>query len=140
MKRYEMTLDGRTFDVRLLSDPWQKQVQVEVDGERFTVEIQPGPGPEETKGTARVAAEASVYTAATVTPVSKRVTAPLPGVIKSVAVEPGQRVSVGDELLVIEAMKMENAIRAAREGIIGTIHVTEGHQVAHGEPLLEYIE
>jgi len=58
-------------------------------------------------------------------------------VVKSIAVRPGQQVAAGDELLVIEAMKMDNVIRATREGTVGTIHVTEGRQVAHGEPLLD---
>ncbi|MBE9508922.1 MAG: acetyl-CoA carboxylase biotin carboxyl carrier protein subunit, partial [Chloroflexi bacterium] len=65
------------------------------------------------------------------------VAAPLPGVIKSIGVRPGQRVAADDELLVIEAMKMDNVIRATRAGTIGTIHVAEGRQVAYGEILLE---
>jgi 3-methylcrotonyl-CoA carboxylase alpha subunit len=64
------------------------------------------------------------------------VTAPLPGVIRSIRVQTGQRVSMDDELVIIEAMKMDNVIRAPRAGTVGNIHVTEGHQVAHGEPLL----
>jgi biotin carboxyl carrier protein len=58
-------------------------------------------------------------------------------VIKSIAVRPGQCVSANDELLVIEAMKMDNVIRAPHGGSVGTIHVTEGRQVAYGETLLE---
>jgi propionyl-CoA carboxylase alpha chain len=58
-------------------------------------------------------------------------------VIKSIAVRPGQQVAAGDELLVIEAMKMDNIIRATREGTVGTLYVVEGRQVAHGEPLLD---
>jgi len=45
-----------------------------------------------------------------------------------------------DELLVIEAMKMDNIIRAQRAGTIETIHVTEGRQVAYGDPLLEFAD
>ena len=37
-------------------------------------------------------------------------------------------------------MKMDNVIRASREGTIGTIHVTEGRQVAYGESLLDFAE
>jgi propionyl-CoA carboxylase alpha chain len=64
----------------------------------------------------------------------------LPGAIKSIAVQPGQQVSAGDELLVIEAMKMDNVIRATRDAIIETIYTAEGQQVAHGELMLEYRE
>jgi len=66
------------------------------------------------------------------------VTAPLPGVIKSIAIRSGQQVSKGDPLLVIEAMKMDNVLRASREGVVETIHAAEGHQVAYGDLLLEY--
>jgi biotin carboxyl carrier protein len=51
-------------------------------------------------------------------------------------VRPGQEVAPGDRLLVIEAMKMDNVIRAPRRGTIDTLHVAEGQHVAHGDPLL----
>lgn len=66
------------------------------------------------------------------------VTAPLPGVVKRIVVQPGQRVAAGEALLVIEAMKMDNVLRAARDGVVDRILAVEGHQVAHGAPLLEY--
>jgi biotin carboxyl carrier protein len=149
MKRYQITLSGRTFDVRLLSDPLQEQVQVEVDGEVFTVEVQALASGEETVATVPVPGLAShpapVSLPSTVageqhpivSPSHNTMTAPLPGVIKSIAVRPGQQVGIGDELLIIEAMKMDNIIRAACQGVVGTIHITEGHRVAHGEPMLE---
>jgi biotin carboxyl carrier protein len=46
-------------------------------------------------------------------------------------------VSANDEVLVIEAMKMDNVIRAPRAGVVATIHVAEGRQVAYGAPLLD---
>jgi biotin carboxyl carrier protein len=73
-----------------------------------------------------------------VVPAANTVTAPLPGTIKSIAVQPGQEVAAGDELLVIEAMKMDNVIRASKTGVIDTVYVGAGRQVAHGELMLEY--
>jgi biotin carboxyl carrier protein len=70
--------------------------------------------------------------------VGSGVAAPLPGVIKSIAVAPGEEVSPGQELLIIEAMKMDNVIRAGRQGVIEVVHVAEGHRVAHGQLMLEY--
>jgi biotin carboxyl carrier protein len=64
----------------------------------------------------------------------------LPGVIKSIAVRPGQRVAAGDELLVIEAMKMDNVIRASRAGAVSAVYVTEAGRVAYGDPLLEFAD
>lgn len=69
---------------------------------------------------------------------SNEVTSPLPGVIVTVLVKPGDNVSHGDELCTLEAMKMKNAIRANREGIIETVAIQVGDQVSHGQLLLTY--
>ena len=143
MKRYRITMNGRTFDVQLLSDPLQDQVEVDVNGETFTVEVNalPPETEEAEAGSARAVAAPAAMPAVSVSssaPPKNTLTAPLPGVIKSISVRTGQQISPGDELLVIEAMKMDNVIRATREGIVETVHVTEGRQVAHGELMLEY--
>ena len=148
MKRYQITLDGRLFDVLLLSDPRQDQVRVEVDGVAFTAEVKAVLPPQQAGAEAVHRVEPSIppetpasvrlpgaQTAATT---GNSVTAPLPGVIKSIAVRPGQHISSGDELLVIEAMKMDNIIRASRDGTVETVFVSKGRQVGYGERLLEY--
>ena len=63
--------------------------------------------------------------------------APMPGRVAAVRATPGQRVARGEELLVIEAMKMENALRAPRDGIVRAVHVTPGEMVAPGRALVE---
>ena len=134
MKQYRITLEGRTFDVKVLDDPRREQVRVEVNGETFTVEVKAAPVVTEVAASRlpKLRKTSEVFGSA-----SSSVAAPLPGVIKSIAVRPGQQVAANDELLVIEAMKMDNVIRASRVGTIGTIYVAEGRQVAYGEPLLE---
>lgn len=139
MKHYEITVQGRRFDVRLLGDPQQDQVQVEVDGQLFTVEVKAAPVARETTQTS-APATSPVPASEPLLPPARVVAAPLPGTIKSIAIRPGQEVAAGDELLVIEAMKMDNIIRASRPGVIDTVHVGEGKQVAHGELILEYRE
>jgi biotin carboxyl carrier protein len=62
---------------------------------------------------------------------------PMPGRVTAVAVSPGQRVARGDELVVVEAMKMENALRAPRDGVVRAVHVATGDAVAPGRPLVE---
>jgi biotin carboxyl carrier protein len=69
---------------------------------------------------------------------SNEVRAPLPGVIVSVKARPGLNVSVGDELLVLEAMKMKNALRATRAGTVAEVIVSEGQTVKHSQVLLRY--
>ena len=160
MKRYRITLGNQTFDVKVLDDPRREQVRVEVDGESFTVGVEAVPVMAEvTAGKASPAIAPSPAAPARLPKFSETsevsgnpgstphsslpgagrnfVIAPLPGVIKSIAVRSGQQVAADDELLVIEAMKMDNIIRASRGGTISAIHVTESRQVAYGETLLE---
>jgi biotin carboxyl carrier protein len=68
----------------------------------------------------------------------RSVRAPIPGVIESVAVRVGDRVARGDELLVLEAMKMRNVIRAPRAGVISAVRVTAGQHINHNDLLVEY--
>ncbi len=63
------------------------------------------------------------------------VTAPLPGIILDVKVEPGQRVAAGDVLCILEAMKMENEITAPVAGTVREVRVTKGAAVNLGEVL-----
>jgi pyruvate carboxylase len=60
---------------------------------------------------------------------AKHVAAPMPGSVSSVAVAVGQAVKTGDVLLTLEAMKMETAIHAARDGVIGELVTKPGAQV-----------
>ncbi|MCU0328541.1 MAG: hypothetical protein MUE53_06075 [Chitinophagales bacterium] len=64
--------------------------------------------------------------------------APMPGLIKNIAVEIGQNVSVGDNLLTLEAMKMENIIKASGVGVVKAIQVTIGQSVEKNEILLDF--
>ncbi len=63
--------------------------------------------------------------------------APMPGRVAAVRVRVGQEVARGDELLVVEAMKMENALRAPRDGVVRAVHVAAGDAVVPGRPLVE---
>ncbi len=65
-------------------------------------------------------------------------TAPMPGQIIDIAVQPGERVSTGQALCTLEAMKMRNIIRSPRDGIIAGIAVTPGQTVHHGDVLITY--
>jgi acetyl/propionyl-CoA carboxylase alpha subunit len=63
--------------------------------------------------------------------------APMPGRVAAVRVVAGQLVAKGEELLVVEAMKMENALRAPRDGVVRAVHVSTGDAVTPGRPLVE---
>ena len=65
------------------------------------------------------------------------VRAPMPGVILSIECKLGDKVEAGDILLMLEAMKMENAVYAPKSGVIKKIAVSEKQSVKYGEVLLE---
>ena len=67
------------------------------------------------------------------------VAAPMPGVVVKVAVREGQKVTHGDALLSIEAMKMETVLHAEHAGVVKQLHVSEGSQIA-ARDLLVVIE
>ena len=62
----------------------------------------------------------------------------MPGVLRSIHVREGQAVRVGDPLFSIEAMKMEIAVAAERDGIVTTIHAREGDSLSTETVLLEF--
>lgn len=65
------------------------------------------------------------------------VKAPMPGLIVDVLVEPGQAIEKGSQLLILEAMKMENVLKAEGEGIVKSIEVVKGAAVDKGQILIE---
>jgi biotin carboxyl carrier protein len=134
MKRYKITVGGTLFDVTVLDDPRRDQVRVQVDGEILIVDLQAI----EPEAQPPVIPTPDVVPSTTPAVEGKHtITAPLPGVIKTISVRQGQAVAPDDPLLIIEAMKMENIIRATHPGTVSMIHVTEGRRVGYGEPLLD---
>jgi acetyl/propionyl-CoA carboxylase alpha subunit len=63
--------------------------------------------------------------------------APMPGQVLKVLVEVGQHVSAGDALVILEAMKMEQTLRAATDGVVESVLVKQGDVVAPGDRLVE---
>ena len=69
---------------------------------------------------------------------SKFLLSPMPGLLLSVAVQKGQEVKAGEELAVVEAMKMENVLRAARDGTVAALHAGPGDSLAADQAILEF--
>jgi len=63
--------------------------------------------------------------------------APMPGLILSINVKVGQKVNEGDQLLILEAMKMENSISSPKEGIVKSVHIKSGETVEKGTLMIE---
>ncbi|KAG7168362.1 Propionyl-CoA carboxylase alpha chain-like [Homarus americanus] len=68
---------------------------------------------------------------------SKQVLSPMPGLVKSIACVPGDMVAEGQEVCVIEAMKMQNSLSAAATGKVKAVHVKEGETVEEEQVLVE---
>jgi propionyl-CoA carboxylase alpha chain len=94
-------------------------------------------------------AKAQVYTApeaeyARLMPVKvatdtgKTLLCPMPGLVRSIAVAEGQEVKAGETLAVVEAMKMENVLRAERDGTVKTLHAKAGDSLAVDAVILEF--
>jgi len=65
---------------------------------------------------------------------------PMPGTLISIAVEPGQHVVEGQELAVVEAMKMQNILRAPKNAVVKAVHCTAGSNLKNDQMILEYEE
>jgi biotin carboxyl carrier protein len=114
-----LSIAGRVLSVQL------SEGEVKLGQQRFSVQAES----ERTRGAAR--ARASEAKGAT------RITAPMPGRIVRVSCAPGDAVSKGAALVVIEAMKMQNELCAKADGIVSAVHVASGATVDRGAVLIE---
>ena len=69
---------------------------------------------------------------------SRLILSPMPGLVVSIAVEPGQAIKSGQAVAVVEAMKMQNIIRAERDGVVKAVGPRPGDSVAADEVLVEF--
>ncbi|MES9969907.1 MAG: sodium-extruding oxaloacetate decarboxylase subunit alpha [Candidatus Thiodiazotropha sp.] len=107
--------------------------QVEVNGVAYNVKVTPSGAVSEV---APAAAPAATQSTAPATPQGEAINAPLSGNIHAIKVAVGDRVTSGDVVMVLEAMKMETEVRATAAGTVTQILVKEGDSVQVGSPLL----
>jgi propionyl-CoA carboxylase alpha chain len=69
---------------------------------------------------------------------SRYVLSPMPGLLVEVAVQPGQKVQAGERVAVIEAMKMENVLFAAADGVVGKVLASKGESLTVDQPIVEF--
>lgn len=142
--KLKVLIDSQTYLVEV-EDIHARPVIAIVEGERFEVwpeeETLPAGGPAAVPAISMPAAEGPAASAAAPAAAGgKDVPAPLPGVIVAILVKPGDKVTRGQELCTLEAMKMKNAIRSSREGTIASVDVSVGDQVSHGQILMTFSE
>ena len=127
MEHYLIEVNGKTLSVRVLERSGS-QLTFEIDGNRYTTNT--------ARAIARRTAPGRSKMKRAVRSATGEITAPMPGIVVSIAVAQGETVAVGQVLLVIEAMKMENNIIADRAGVISEILVAEGQETQAGDPLV----
>ena len=149
MREFRVTIDGRTYIVEI-GDLSQSPIPVTVNGKAYQVQVELGLEGLQSSGEVAVStggppglmrAESRRVTSPGRPPIvaggPTRVTAPLPGRILQVRVQVGDRVAYGDELCVLEAMKMENSIRAPRAAVVEAVAIVPSQLVATGDLLVE---
>lgn len=94
------------------------------------------PAPAPTPAPAPAAAPAAPAQTPAASGSGKPVTSPLPGVIVEISVKVGDSVKAGQQVAVLEAMKMENAIEADHAGTVTAVHVNKGDSVLEGVPIV----
>ena len=135
----KVEIEGKVYNVSI-KDVHSKPVLAEVDGKVYQVfpEVQ-GPAviPAVTTQPTQVPSAAPAAPAPAAGN-SLTLNAPLPGVIVSIDVQAGQAVKAGQQVCTLEAMKMKNAIRSDRDGVIAQVNVNQGDLVKHNQPLFTF--
>ncbi|GJM63681.1 biotin/lipoyl-containing protein [Persicobacter diffluens] len=140
MKDYKFKINDNDYEVKIKRAEGS-EIQLEVNGTSYTVqmekEVKTSKTPTLSRKPTGVEQPKPAVKAAGAGGAVKKVEAPLPGVIMSIAVQEGDTVSVGDQLLTMEAMKMENTIMAEISGTITSIKVNPQDSVLQGDILVE---
>jgi len=149
-KTFRIAINDKSYVVEV-GDLGQSPIQVSVDGEELQVRLE-GDVAEVSKGSIPVMSMAAANPAALgpgpATPAqrskspsatgTKSLTAPMPGMVLAVRVKAGDRVKRGEEMVLLESMKMELNILAGADGVVSRVHVSPGQAVSHGTVLVEF--
>jgi biotin carboxyl carrier protein len=118
---YSVLLDGASYEIRLIET--SQGLSAEVGGPRFAVEVR---DPRDTSRGSRASMGSG----------RQNVVAPMPGKVVRVLVNVGDSVDVGQGLVVVEAMKMQNEMKASRPGRVIEVRAGAGETVGAGDTLV----
>ena len=145
MPTYRITVGEHLYTVEV-GDVSRSPVEVNVDGQTFYVDVdapsaeavQP-PTRRGRRPPSRIAPPALPRvgsSAPAFDPSDKILRAPMPGRVIAIRVRPGDRVAAGDEVCVVEAMKMEHSIRSPADAAVAAVHCAVGDRVDEGVELV----
>lgn len=143
MKKYKLTINGNIYEVEIQNIE-DNIADVDVNGTVYKVELDKAletvKTPKLVRSVSVPSTDSSPSIAKTSSPSQPKGTgsikSPLPGVILDIHVREGDMVKVGQKLLTLEAMKMENNINADKEGRVVTLKVSKGDSVMEGDILI----
>lgn len=144
MKKYKFSIEGNPYEVNIKTVE-ENVAEVEVNGISYSVEFEKATPVTKTPRLVRASSPPSTESTdilkKTAKPTGHKgaglVKSPLPGVILKIHKKEGDSVKIGDNLITLEAMKMENEIHADKEGVIKSILVKEGGSVLEGDVLVQ---
>jgi len=121
---YSMVIDGKSYEAYVYEG--EAELQVLLLGQQYPARVE-----DEREKRLRAAAGGAVADSG-----EFNLKAPMPGLIVSVAVEPGQAVAKGEVLVVLESMKMQNELKAPRAGTVSRVKVRPGETVEQRQTLV----
>ena len=146
---WQATVEGETVSIRFSSSAFSSVIDFYADGIEVTAQLSRTGARYEVfhSGASVDALVLEPYSAALYHLMPRKVApdlshltlSPMPGLLVSVAVTEGTEVKVGDELAVIEAMKMENVIRAERDGTVLCVHAEPGEALEVDQQIIEFV-
>jgi propionyl-CoA carboxylase alpha chain len=143
-----VTVDGRAFVIDAPWRPGQRLIEATVDGEPLSIRVQPrltgwrfttrGRSFDLTTLRPHVAALARHMIAKAPPDLTRFLLCPMPGLLTALNVNVGDRVEAGQPLAVVEAMKMENILRAERSAVVKAVNAQPGDSLAVDAAILEF--
>ncbi len=127
-KKFHVLHENKNFEARIIAfSDSDKTATIEVDGEKFQIKIEDEYDQLVKKMGLSIGGGKKL----------KNIKAPMPGLVLEVMVKSGQAITTGDQLLILEAMKMENVLKAAGDGVVKSIEIKKGNTVEKGQILIE---
>jgi propionyl-CoA carboxylase alpha chain len=146
--RFAVTAGGRKIGIETEWGPGDPLLHATIDGEHVVVQIDAvgsgwrlineGGQAEALVLTPRQAELFALMPVKAAPDTSKFLLSPMPGLLASVAVGEGQEIKAGEALAVVEAMKMENVLRAVRDGTVKTLHAKAGDSLRVDQKIIEF--
>ena len=140
MQKLNFNINGKHYEATV-AEIEHNVAEVELNGKKYTVEVERSESVVTPVAAPKPVAAAPVAAPAAapkkVAAGANSITAPLPGSVVSINVKVGDAVKAGQQVAVIEAMKMENEILAPADGTVKAIHASAGQAVQQGDAILD---